>query len=257
MIVSNQRKRWSFLLILCCVVLTRGSADQPDNDIKNYINKLNNGRVEEVKDVLPQLVTQYQDTPELIYLQGRLSTNGVEAIKYYQMVLDNYPKSEWADKSLYHIYQYHYAMGMYENAGKEMQRLKKEFPSSPVFADAAGIQLPRENKIRGKNADGEFSPGVNNENAGNNDPQSDVSKHRVSGGLYTLQVGAFSTSANAEKQKGFFEKLGYPVEITSKVMMSKGLYLVWVGDYKTSQDAKRTSDLIRKKYKINSMVVAR
>jgi tetratricopeptide (TPR) repeat protein len=263
--LSDWRKQW-LVVLLSCFAVAVGLANQPENDIKIYIDKLNNGKVEEVKEVLSQLITQYQDTPELIYLQGRLTANGMEAVKYYQMVLDNFPKSEWADKSLYHIYQYHYAMGMYENAGKEMQRLKKEFPSSPVLAEAANIQLPRENNIHGKNADGDVLKGSNKDKVAANDARSSEMKedtkagaaqHTAAGEMYALQVGAFSTSANADKQKGFFEKLGFPVEITSKVMMNKGLYLVWVGDYKTSQEAKRSGDQIRKKYKINSMVVAK
>jgi hypothetical protein len=265
MMLLDWRKQW-LVVLLCCSAVAIGFANQPENDIKTYIDKLNNGKVEEVKEVLPQLITQYQDTPELIYLQGRLTANGIEAVKYYQMVLDNFPKSEWADKSLYHIYQYHYAMGMYANASKEMQRLKKEFPSSQVLAEVANIQLPRENNIRGKNADSDVLKGSNKDNVAAHDAKSSdlkydekpgVSQHTAAAGMYTLQVGAFSTSANADKQKSFFEKLGFPVEITSKVMMNKGLYLVWVGDYKTSQEAKRSGDQIRKKYKINSMVVAK
>jgi hypothetical protein len=269
--VSRFTKSWCRILdtllvvSLFFVMAIHLAAAQPESDIKAYIEKLDNGKVEEVKGVLPDLITQYQDTPELIYLQGRLTTNGVEAAKYYQMVLDNYPQSEWADKSLYHLCQYHYAMGKYANAGKDMQRLRKEYPSSPILAEAAGLQFPREDRAPGKLADGEIGSSSNGEKAvtgvGRNSAREEnrvntsSSQYARSSKMYALQVGAFSTSVNADKQKSFFEKLGYPVEITSKIMMNKGLYLVWVGEYKNSEEAKRNGDRIRKQYKIKSMVV--
>ena len=91
-----------FLISLALFSATSLSA-QTENDINVYIDKVNNGKAEEVKQVLPELITQYQDTPGLIYLQGRLASDGLQASKYYQMVLDNFPKSDWADESLLHL----------------------------------------------------------------------------------------------------------------------------------------------------------
>ncbi|MFI5253796.1 MAG: SPOR domain-containing protein [Bacteroidota bacterium] len=239
------------------------SSARPDDDIRTYINKLNNGKVEEVKQVLPQLITQYQDTPELIYLQGRLTSNGPEAAKYYQMVLDNFPQSEWADKSLYHLYQYHYATGSYETARNELSRLKKDYPSSTMLAEAGNIPIPVERIETDKKVDTRsssqhpYSDNATRTSSANPDFMNGETGHSTLSGKYALQVGAFSTAANAAKQKTFFDKLGYTVEITSKVMFNKGLYCVWVGAYKSSQDARHDGDKIRKKYKISSMVIVR
>ena len=72
---------------------------------------------------------------------------------------------------------------------------------------------------------------------------------------YTLQVGAYSTVANAEKQRGFFENLGVNVEITNKVRGGRSLYLVWAGSFKSADEAKEFGKEIRKKHKIDSIVV--
>jgi septal ring-binding cell division protein DamX len=74
---------------------------------------------------------------------------------------------------------------------------------------------------------------------------------------FTLQVGAFSTSANAAKQKSFFEKNGYPVETGNKVLDDKTLFIVRVGSYATEEEAKKAGADIRKKFSISSMVVER
>jgi cell division protein FtsN len=74
---------------------------------------------------------------------------------------------------------------------------------------------------------------------------------------YTLQVGAFSTSENAQKQKLFFEDLGYTAEITNRVRGGRSLYLVWVGSYSSTDEARKTLREIQSKYNISPIVVER
>jgi cell division protein FtsN len=78
-----------------------------------------------------------------------------------------------------------------------------------------------------------------------------------SGPQYALQVGAYSQQVNAEKQKLFFEDLGYPVEVINKVRDGRSLFVVLVGEYRSTDDARTKGDEIRKKYNINSMVVTK
>ncbi len=63
---------------------------------------------------------------------------------------------------------------------------------------------------------------------------------------FALQVGAFTTQVNAEKQKQFFEQLGYPVEVLNKVKDNRALFLVWVGTYPTYDEAKAGGVTIKK-----------
>ena len=63
--------------------------------------------------------------------------------------------------------------------------------------------------------------------------------------------------ANAEKQKNFFEDLGYTAEITNKVRGGKSLHLVWVGTYRNATEAMKFGREIKAKYKINGIVVER
>jgi cell division protein FtsN len=74
---------------------------------------------------------------------------------------------------------------------------------------------------------------------------------------YTLQVGAFSTSENARKQKAFFEERGYAAEITSRVRSGKSLYLVWVGSFPNADEARKVLREIQSKYDITPIVVER
>jgi cell division protein FtsN len=76
-------------------------------------------------------------------------------------------------------------------------------------------------------------------------------------GQYALQVGAYSQQVNAEKQKLFFEDLGYQVEVINKVQDARSLFVVLVGEYKTADDARAKSAELKKKYNINSMMITR
>jgi cell division protein FtsN len=71
---------------------------------------------------------------------------------------------------------------------------------------------------------------------------------------FALQVGAYTTQANAEKQKAFFEGQGYTVEMISRVKENKSLFLVLVGTYPSAEVAKAQGAEIRAKFHIDSIV---
>jgi septal ring-binding cell division protein DamX len=232
---------WSLLL------LTAGARAQAVDEIKTAIGKVDQGQVDEVKKSLPDLVTKYQNTPGLMYLQGRLASDGIEAVKFYQAVVDNFPKSEWADDALYRIYQYYYALGLYRTADQKLQLLKKEYPSSPLLGAKAPVPTREEKPVK-------LAP---QEAAVPADTPQVAKAPPVPAGHYTLQTGAFSTMANAEKQKGFFDDLGYTVDITNKIRGGRSLYLVWVGSYGTAEEARAAGREMKAKVKIDAIIVER
>lgn len=242
-----------FTRIAVCIVLyvfTPNIFGQTaDRELKSYIEKVDQGQVDEVKKVLPDLVAKYQNNAGVMYLQGRLASDGIEAVKFYQGVVDNFPRSEWADDALYRIYQYYYSLGLYRTAELKMQQLKKDYPTSPYLTggkDAA--QLPHQEEAPVKLPTKEVAAA---------DTQQTV-QARTGGTVvapYTLQVGAFSSATNAEKQKSFFEDLGYSVEIANKIRSGRSLYLVWIGSYKNAEEARTAGKDVKTKYKIDSIIV--
>jgi cell division protein FtsN len=256
---------WSRLLV-CMALMTaavvRLQAQESNDPIKPYIDKLNKGQAQEVKQELPQLVAKYQNDPGVLYLQGRLASDGVEAMKSYQSIVDNFPKSEWADDALYRIYQYYYALGLYRTAELKRQQLQQQYPNSPFLAADSKSSLPKEDEIAVNLHTKE--PVVSSTEAPPTRPETtavsvESPKAKVTESVepYTLQVGAFSAVANAEKQKNFFEESGFSVEITNKVRNGKSLYLVWVGSFKTADEAKQSARRVKAKYKIDSIVIER
>lgn len=227
------------VLVIFFPLIVFGQGNEPS--IGRYVTMVETGEEEAVRAEIGSLSTKYPNHPGVLYLQGLLAAEGAEAVRIYQSIVDNHPMSEWADDALHKIYQFYYALGLYRTAELKMNQLKKEYPSSRYASGGSGVStkdLPEE----------EAAP------APEPATQSGV---KAAQGQFTLQVGAYSTMENAEKQKLFFEDLGYPVEVTKKVRDGRSLFVVNIGSYATYDDAKARGTEIKKTYNIDSFVVTR
>ncbi len=73
------------------------------------------------------------DDPSVMFLDAVLKENGQEAVVIYQDIVDNHPKSKYADAALYRIFSYYYALGLYETAQEKLKQLKESYPTSPYI----------------------------------------------------------------------------------------------------------------------------
>ncbi len=215
------------------------SQDQPP--VEQYVAMIESGQTDAVKTELPSLLAKYPGNAGVLYVKALLTTEGAEAVRIYQSIVDNSPKSEWADDALYKVHQFYQAIGLYRTADLKLNQLKKDYPTSKyvIAAQSGDVKdLPKEDEPV-------TTPSEKNQ------PKPAMQ------GQFSLQVGAYTTTVNAEKQKLFFEDLGYPVEVINKVKDGRSLYTVNIGNFQTYDQAKAKSAEIRKKYNIDSFVVAR
>lgn len=231
------------LVVLLLVLSTIARAQGSEPDIPKYLAMIKNGQGDQVKGELPTLLTKYPNHPGVMYIQGLLTSEGADAVRIYQSIVDNFPKSEWADAALYKVYQFYYALGLYRTAELKMNQLKAEYPHSKYLTVAAEqTRLPEEPPDTASRA----PKGA-----------ADSTKTIRLQVQFSLQVGAYATQANAEKQKSFFEGLGYPAEIISKLKDNRSLFLVLVGAYPTYEEAKAHGNEIKQKHNIDSIVISR
>ena len=252
---GSRRITWVSLFVgLMTVVATFHSyAQSVDDDVALYIARIAKGQVEEARRALPDLVTKYPNNAGVIFLQSKLATNGVEAIRMYQSVVDNFPKSDWADDALFAIHQYYYALGLYRTADLKMQELRSEYPTSRFITQKPDLAAQNQDLERVNLPGQQESVPGDTVQVGVDVPV--VGIPTVATDPYTLQTGAFSTLKNAEKQKELLEAIGLTVEITNKVRGGRSLYLVWAGSFSTADQAKSAGRDILKKQKINFLVV--
>jgi cell division septation protein DedD len=210
-------------------------------DIAKRLEMIEKGQGEQVKAELPTLLTNYQNNAGVMYLQGVLTTDGTEAAKIFQSIVDNFPKSEWADDALYKLYQYYYSIGLYKTADQKMAQLRQDYPYSAYAVDSssASKEPPKEESTDTANVV---------------KPKGTIQKFSTS---FTVQVGAFSTVQRAEELKTFFESKGYSSNIFTMVTNGKKLHKVWVGEFQNQDEAKRFGAEVKKKFGLESIVVAR
>jgi tetratricopeptide (TPR) repeat protein len=234
--------RTFIISIIVLVLFTPALCTQTNNnepDIRHRLEMIEKGQAEAVRAELPSLMTNYQNNPGVMYLQAVLTTDGTEAAKLYQNIVDNFPKSEWGDDALYKLYQYYYSIGLYKTADQKLTQLKEEYPFSAYAAEKDSI-VEEKQAVKEK-------PMVMK-------PKGTVPKFATN---FTVQVGAFSTLENASELKAKFEKEGFQSNIFTIVSHGKKLHKVWVGEFQTYDEARRFTVEIKSKFNLTSIVVSR
>jgi len=237
----NMLVKTFLLLIVLFVLLTSmlcAQMNSSEPDIRRRLEMIEKGQAEAVRAELPSLITNYQNNPGVMFLQAVLTTDGMEAAKLYQNIVDNFPKNEWGDDALYKLYQYYYSIGLYKTAEQKLTQLKEEYPFSayateknPAIEKQSAKEKPTIMKSKGT-----------------------VPKFATN---FTVQVGAFSTLQNAGELKAKFEKEGYQSNIFTIVSNGKKMHKVWVGEFQTYDEARRFTAEIKSKFNLASIVVSR
>ncbi len=227
-----------FLFLAIAAPLLR--AQNADADVTKYLAMIQDGQIEQVKADVPSLLTRYPNNPGVLYLQAQTTSDGAEAVRIYQSIVDNFPSSSWAPEALFRVYQFYYALGLYRTAELKMAQLKKNYPASKRATGTGEVDT------------GSLPEDMSHPPAG----RTPALTRDSSSGHFTLQVGAYTAQANAEKQKSFFEGLGYAVEMISRVKENRSLYLVLVGNYASAEEAKARGAEIKAKFHIDSIVTS-
>jgi tetratricopeptide (TPR) repeat protein len=227
----------SIALPLAVIAQSQGAGEP---DILKRLELIEKGQADVVRAELPTLMTNFQNHPGVLYLQGVLTTDGSEAAKIYQSIVDNFPKNEWADDAIYKLYQYYYSVGLYKTADQKLEQLKRDYPFSTYATDQKVAEEPK------------VTPPPETP-AKVNQP----SKGKKSTVVYTVQAGTFRELQNAEELKSRFERDGYASHIFTIVNSGTKFHKVWVGEFSTQDEAKRFSGEIKKKYHLETIVVPR
>jgi tetratricopeptide (TPR) repeat protein len=221
-------------LIIFFLILSAKNLFSQDVDIVPYLKQIENGEKSKVEEKLPDLKKDYPNSPSLMFLDGVLTENGQDAVAIYTKIVDNYPYSKYADAALYRIYSYYYALGLYDTAKKQLDKLKKNYPQSP-YIKIAEKKIPSENEVSTK----EQKP----------DEKKQIDYK------YTIQAGAFSKLENAQSLKKDFQDSGFFSEVKEKVVGGTTFEVVYVGKFVSEDEAKNFLQVINSEFKLDGRVV--
>lgn len=189
-----------------------------------------------------------EDPDEADFLRAALTTNADSALVIYRQIVLRNPESTVAKRSLDRIRQYYSAQGLYTRAdeiGKTLgdwklpqRRLRApESTPPPPFALSPGVfppilrQVPDEEGPTAEEPDTSAPP------------------------AYSLQIGAFSSSSNAQALKDKLQRAGYEVVVLDPEQNEANLYVVRVVGYGTIDEAFTAAQEIQQKFKLKPIVV--
>jgi tetratricopeptide (TPR) repeat protein len=224
-------------------------------DISDYLKKIESGNKEEVKSVLPALKTKNPNDPNVLFLEGVLTENGQKSIAIFSKVADKYPQSRYADASLFRVYSFYYAMEQFNSASPYLDRLRKDYPSSPYIRIAEkNTPVIDENNMDRPAIDP--LPPVNKYKKTDKSTDKKIDKSTDKKNYkFTIQAGAFSSSDNAGLLKKQFEDAGYESNIIEKSVAGTVFHVVLVGKFVTEKEAKDFLQNINSEYSLDGRVV--
>lgn len=208
-------------------------ASAQEADISTALRQIDSGDIKSASTYLKELKSKNPNDPSVIFLDAVLTVNGEEALKKYSIVYEKYPKSKYADASLYRIFSYYYSLGYYKKAESYLAKLKNEFPESP-YNKSADRNIPDTEEIV------QITP----------EEKSNVINYN-----FTIQAGAFLNLDNAKKLQEQVQSDGYFSEITTKEVGGSILNVVNVGRFIKEEETKPALDYLSKKYNINGRVI--
>lgn len=224
-----------FLIIFPLLILSENFAQEVD--IVPYLKKIEQGSIEEVKSELLSLKVDYPKSANLIFLEAVLTENGQDAVALYQKLIESYPKSRYADAALYRIYSYYFALGLYNTADKQFERLKKDYPESPYIKMISVSSVKKDD-----------------EESSNQDENLDQQNNPEEIFSYTIQAGAFTNSANAFGLKKEIENAGMVSFIKEKNVAGTVFNVVYIGKFKSRKEAEDFLPVANTRFKINGRV---
>jgi tetratricopeptide (TPR) repeat protein len=225
-------------IIIFSIILSTSIFPQ-DLDINPYLKQIEAGNKKDVEEKLPSLISKNPNSPSLMFLEAVLTKDGEKALVTYSKILDKYPKSKYADASLYKIFSYYFVSGEYYNAKKCLEELKKDYPVSPYI------------KLADRNIPSSDQTAL----SGEQKKEAQIAEEDLPKYKFTIQAGAFTKEANAAALKQNFEDNGFFSDTKDKVVAGTTFKVVYVGKFEDREEAENFLHVINREFKLDGRVV--
>lgn len=245
-------------------------------DLEQLRLLLEEKRMDEIAELLPQATIKYPNEPLVLYLQAVLEPDGKKAVRIYEQFFEKNRHSAYADAALIKISQYYFARGLYASARKYFEFLRQNYPSSS-YADLAsyltiqclmaeGNTSQARQQILAFSQQFPESPYLNlfssnfKTAAPIPEPGRPATQEKISDAtspsvVYTVQVGAFKSRENALRQNEDLLKMGYGSYMKTKRRNEEIFYVVYIGKFSDKRQAEKFGEEFYDKYGIPYRIV--
>ena len=129
------------IVLVCLASGAGGLRAQTDPRLMDAVRAAQEGQGDSARAAVQRLLnaTPPTDTlyPQILYTQAMVASSAGEMRRQLQRVTVEYATSDWADDALLRLVQMDYATRNFEGAARNLERLRVDFPSSSLMAQAA------------------------------------------------------------------------------------------------------------------------
>ncbi len=118
------------------------------DDVNKYLKLVAYGKIDEVRDIIPDLLAKYPNDAGVKLLHGTVLDDAFLAVDVYNSIIKNYPESEWADHAYWRIVQFYAVIGDTSKAQAELTAFRAKYPSSPFLTPASDVVRSSVNAVR-------------------------------------------------------------------------------------------------------------
>lgn len=234
------------LIILLLIIFLFPSAIllAQEVNIVPYLKSIEKGESLTVSSKIPELKKEHPNDPSILFLDAILTTDGIKAVGKYLMLVNKFPKSNYADAALYRIYSYYFSLGKFKSAKDYLSLLSKNYPDSPYLSIAnknipnkdESTQSSKPQSIATKNLD-TLSQKIEQKNK------------------YYIQAAAFTVLENAQNLKKKLDFDGYSAVLKEKEIGGTTFHIIYVEGFSSNTEAEKALQLIDSKFNLSGKVL--
>jgi cell division septation protein DedD len=141
--MSSPLARWLAAsgLVLALSGMASSAIAQTDPRLVDAVREAQEGRGDSARTTVDRLLaaTPTTDTlyPQILYTQAMVAGTAGDMRRLLQRVTVEYGTSSWADDALLRLVQMDYATRNFDGAARNLERLKLDFPATPLLPQAA------------------------------------------------------------------------------------------------------------------------
>jgi cell division septation protein DedD len=128
-------------LVILLAGASRVATAQSDPRLVDAVRAAQEGRGDSARIAVDRLLAATSPTdsfyPEIIYTQAMVASSAADMRRHLQRVVVEYGASSWVDDALLRLVQMDYAVRNFDGAARSLERLRLDYPSTPLMPQAA------------------------------------------------------------------------------------------------------------------------